>query len=153
MLSFVKEMVRVTGKLDLSAFRDAVTSLKDAIGVVNDTAWFSVQTAEVQKTLLAGVIQNFEFVYELSVKMIRRQLEKSAASPTEVDFSDFRDVLRSAAEKGLIEDVEAWFRYRKMRNVTSHTYNDEKAQQVYEETTGFLEHAASLLKRLDDHNR
>jgi nucleotidyltransferase substrate binding protein (TIGR01987 family) len=139
-------------RLDFSALRDALKSLEDGLEVVSDSDWFSVQSLKVQNTLVAGVIQNFEFVYELSVKMIKRQIELEAASPTEVDESNFREVLRVAAEKGLIADVEAWFRYRKMRNITAHTYDHEKARQVYQETLIFIDDARALLRKLEARN-
>ena len=64
---------------------------------------------------------------ELSIKMIRRQIEIESSSPNEVDEGNFHEVLRVAGEKALIADVGAWFRYRKMRNMTAHTYDHEKA--------------------------
>lgn len=139
-------------KLQLQPLENAIVSLTDALAVIADTDWFEDQRPQVQNTLMAGVIQNFEFVYEISTKMIRRQLEAEALSPEEVDQSSFRDILRTAAEKGLIDDVEAWFRYRLMRNITSHTYNHEKARQVYEGTLVFIEDARALLKQLEGRN-
>lgn len=139
-------------KLQLQPLEQVIASLTDALAVIADTDWFEQQRPQVQNTLMAGVIQNFEFVYEISTKMIRRQLEAEALSPEEVDQSSFRDILRTAAEKGLIDDVEAWFRYRLMRNITSHTYNQEKARQVYEGTLVFIEDARALLKQLEGRN-
>ncbi len=139
-------------RLDLSALRDAVGSLEDGLEVVSDSEWFNAQSSKVQNTLIAGVIQNFEFVYEISVKMIKRQIEAESASPDEVDESNFRDVLRVAAEKGLIADVEAWFKYRKMRNITAHTYDHQKAQQVYQDTLIFIDDARALLHKLEARN-
>ena len=139
-------------KLDLSALRSALASLEDGLDVVRDTGWFHQQSSKVQNTLVAGVIQNFEFVYEVGYKMLRRQIELEAASPADVDERNFRDVLRLAAEKGLIADVEAWFRYRQMRNTTAHTYNHEKAQQVYQGTLLFIDDARALLANLEARN-
>ena len=139
-------------KLDLSALRSALSSLEDGLDVVRATAWFDQQSAKVQNTLIAGVIQNFEFVYEVGYKMLRRQIELDAASPADVDESNFRDVLRLAGEKGLIADVQAWFRYRQMRNTTAHTYNHEKAQQVYQGTLLFIDDARALLANLEARN-
>ena len=113
--------------------------------MVQDEAWFAQQNSSVRHTLIAGVIQNFEFVYEISVKMIRRQLELESDSPADIDAASFRDVLRVAFEKGLITDVEAWFGFRQMRNITAHTYDHAKAQQVYQGTQNFLAHACQLL--------
>ncbi|MEO5331705.1 MAG: nucleotidyltransferase substrate binding protein [Magnetococcus sp. YQC-5] len=138
--------------LDLSALRNAVASLEDGLEVVSDSEWFNQQSTKVQNTLIAGVIQNFEFVYEISIKMIKRQIEMESSSPTEVDETNFREVLRVAAEKGLIADVDAWFKYRKMRNITAHTYDHEKAQQVYRDTLTFISDARSLFARLEARN-
>jgi nucleotidyltransferase substrate binding protein (TIGR01987 family) len=138
--------------LDLSALHRALASLEDSLEVVSDSAWFNEQSPKVQNTLIAGVIQNFEFVYEVGFKMLKRQIELEAASPDEVDQGSFRDVLRLAAEKGLIQDVEAWFGYRKMRNITAHTYDHEKAQQVYEGTVLFINDARALLASLEARN-
>ena len=142
----------MTEKLDLSPLRNAIVSLREGAALVDDTLWFTAQAAAVQNTLTAGVIQNFEFVYELSVKMLRRELEKDADSVSATDFAGFRDMLRSAAEKGLIADVEAWFSYRKMRNITAHTYDHGKARQVLAATPGFILGALALQQVLDARN-
>ena len=139
-------------KLDVTSLADAIVSLEDGIGVVSDEQWFNAQSKAVQNTLIAGVIQNFEFVYELSIKMLKRKMEMDAATPTEVDFGNFRDLLRTAAEKGLIADVTAWFDYRQMRNITSHTYDSEKAFLVYQGTLKFIGDAKALLKILVSRN-
>lgn len=139
-------------KLDLSSLRNAIDSFTQSLEIVGNEAWFSAQTIAVRNTLTAGVIQNFEFLYEKSIKMLRRELERSAASPSEVDFSNFRDLLRTAAERGLIDDVEAWFGYRTMRNITAHTYDYGKAFQVYQGTLMFVGDAQRLLARLEARN-
>ena len=139
-------------KLDHSALRSALTSLSEAITVVSDAKWFVTQSQAVQNTLIAGFSQNFEFVYEISVKMLRRRLELDAASPTEVDQDNFKDLLRCAAEKGLITNVQAWFDYRKMRNTTAHTYDHERAHKVYQGTLAFLADATALLQNLEARN-
>lgn len=138
--------------LDLSALHSAVTSLADGLGVVGDASWFDRQSSQVKNTLMAGVIQNFEFVYEIGVKMIKRTLERDSANPAEVDAMNFRDMLRLAGESGLIDDVEAWFTYRTMRNVTAHTYDHEKARQIYQGALTFIGDAQSLLARLEVRN-
>lgn len=138
--------------LDLTPLRNALTSLSAALAVVENKDWFDAQADAVQNTLLAGVIQNFEFVYEISTKMLKRQLELEAASPEEVDHFSFRNLLRSGAEKGLITNPDAWFKYRLMRNITSHTYNQNKAQEVYQGTLSFIKDAADLLNKLEKRN-
>lgn len=134
--------------LNLDSLRSAIQSLASSVRVVENTAWFSAQEPSVQDTLVAGVIQHFEVTYELCFKMLRRQIEAEAASPAEVDAFNFRDVLRVGAEKGLIADVEAWMRYRQMRNITAHTYDHDKSRQVFEGALRFLGDAHALLAAL-----
>ena len=136
-------------KLNLDLLHSVLQSLENGLEVVSDAEWFSKQSDKVQNTLVAGVIQNFEIVYELGFKMLRRQIEAESASPDEVDTFNFRDVLRAGAEKGLIADVEAWLRYRQMRNITAHTYDHDKAKQVYQGTLLFLADARALLAALE----
>jgi len=136
-------------KLNFDSLHSALLSLENGLDVVSDAGWFTQQSDKVQNTLVAGVIQNFEIVYELGFKMLRRQIEAESASPDEVDTFNFRDVLRAGAEKGLIADVEAWLRYRQMRNITAHTYDHDKAKQVYQGTLLFLTDARALLAALE----
>jgi nucleotidyltransferase substrate binding protein (TIGR01987 family) len=138
--------------LDLSALENAVASLADGIAIVSDGVWFGAQTSAVQNTLVAGVIQNFEFAYELSVKMVRRRIEMESDSPAEVDKANFQDMLRIAGEKGIVSDLEAWFGYRKTRNLSARTYDREIAHRVYEDTLRFIVDARSLLARLEARN-
>jgi nucleotidyltransferase substrate binding protein (TIGR01987 family) len=141
-----------TRTLDLAPLRKAVGSLNDTLGVVADKPWFHVQSPAVQNALIAGVVQNFTWVFDLSGKMIRRRLELDSDSPADVERLNYRDLLRTAAEKGLVADVAAWFRYRELRNITSHSYDREKAMDVYRGTLRFAVDAAALLTGLELQN-
>lgn len=139
-------------KLDITALQDAFTSLEKTILKLENQAWFNQQDEIIQDTLIAGSIQKFEFVYELSTKMLKRQLKMIESNDSDIDSSDFRDMLRMAAQYGLIESPEEWFDYRKMRNITSHTYDQNKALQVYHGITGFLASAGFLVEQLKKRN-
>ena len=93
-------------------------------------------------------IQRFEYTFELCWKMLKRQLEEELPNPAEVDSYSFRQLIRTAAERGLLNDVEAWFDYRERRNITSHTYDEEKAARVFSALQAFSGHADDLLLRL-----
>lgn len=45
-----------------------------------------------------GLVQRFEFTYELSCKLLRRYLEMSSANPAEIDSLTFQDLIRTANE-------------------------------------------------------
>lgn len=135
-------------KLDLTALEQAQASLQLAVNDASDKTFISGLSDSQKRLVRAGVIQNFEFTYELTFKMLKRQLEQDASSLAEVDQYSFRDLLRTAAVRGLIEDVEAWFEYRRYRNITSHTYDPHKAEQVFNAAIAFVDDAASVLQRL-----
>jgi len=96
-----------------------------------------------------GLIQRFEFTYELCHRMLKRFLRQSAASPEEVDRMAFQDMIRTANQQGLLlGDWPAWHRYRDLRARTSHAYHAEIAQQVASAIPDFLAEAEYLRDEL-----
>lgn len=96
-----------------------------------------------------GLIQRFEFTYDLGHKMLRRTLEATSANPEEVDRMSFPELIRTANEKGLLaSDWPHWRTWREMRNITSHTYDEAKAIQVVKGIPAFLDEVRVLLDRL-----
>lgn len=138
--------------LDISALEKAFNSLEKTISSLENQEWFNQQQDIIQDTLIAGTIQKFEFVYELAIKMLKRQLKNIESNDVDIDGTEFRDILRMAAQYGLIESPEVWLDYRKMRNITSHTYDQNKAQQVYQGISDFLKSAGFLIKQLQKRN-
>ena len=63
-----------------------------------------------QYAIRAGVIQHFEFTYELSWKFIQRWLRLNA-SAEDAEPLTRRELFRTAARYGLIGDPQPWFRY------------------------------------------
>lgn len=73
-----------------------------------------------------ATIQRFEFCYELAWKMRKLRLERegiSALSP--------RQALQEALQAGLIDEGNLWSEIQRYRNLTSHTYNERLADEVY----------------------
>ena len=101
-----------------------------------------------------GLVQRFEFTYELSHKMLRRFMEAAAANPTEFDEADFQYLIRSANEQGLLLGAwPQWRVYRDMRAKTSHTYDEEVALKVVAGIPDFLKEARYLLEQLQQKQR
>jgi nucleotidyltransferase substrate binding protein (TIGR01987 family) len=86
-----------------------------------------------------GLIQRFEFTYELGHKTLKRYLDFVAPSPGTYDEMAFADMIRSANEQGLLSgDWPAWRRYREMRGKTIHTYAEQTALEVVGGLPDFL---------------
>lgn len=73
-----------------------------------------------------GLIKAFENTYELAWNTLKDFLE----SRGQADLYGSRDVIRKAFELDLIEDGENWMDMLKSRNQTSHTYNQETADEI-----------------------
>ena len=98
----------------------------------------------------AGVIQNFEFTYELSHKMLGRYLQLTLPNPSVIDEMPFQDIIRTGSEKGLLlNGWDVWKQYRAARSITSHTYDVDKAAAVLEITHGFLQEVQYLCGQLE----
>lgn len=96
-----------------------------------------------------SVIQCFEFTYELSHKMLARYLKETVASPEEINFASFANLIRTGNEQGLLRsDWSRWKAYRQARTDSSHTYDAEKALAVYHVAEDFLEEAKFLYQQL-----
>ena len=124
-----------------------------------DTLERSVKTAsrvddsdeDLQETVRAGVIQYFEVAYELSWKLMQRWLQENIG----VDYVNGLNragFYRLAAENLLISDSARWMDYHRARNATSHTYNEEAAENVFAEATEFVHDSKQLLCVLEKRN-
>ena len=49
-----------------------------------------------------GLVQRFEFTYDLSHKLLKRYLIKSAATPETIEQMSFPTLIRTASEQGLL---------------------------------------------------
>jgi nucleotidyltransferase substrate binding protein (TIGR01987 family) len=135
----------------LSSLEKAVSALA-AVLAKSDDAEFMSQLDEVARNAIkAGVVQHFEFTYELCWKFIKRWLETNV-SATDVDGVTRRELFRRAAENRLIDDVDQWIRYHAARNLTSQIYQPENAASVYATAHDFARDAARLLAALEARN-
>lgn len=137
--------------LDLSALNKTIDAFSRTCHAVTDQNIISQFSPDLQNALKAGVIQNFEFTYEMAWKFIKRWLEKNYDS-SYVDGITRRELFRLAAESGLIESVDDWMVYHRARNQTSHTYDQDVALEVYTISLKFLDVVSKLYQQLQAKN-
>ncbi len=132
-------------KLNVSPLANAVTRLTEGL------ARYERDIADTQ--IRDGLIQRFEFTYEISHKLLKRYLEAISATPEQFDAMAIADLLRSGSEQRLLlGDWTKWRAYREMRSKTSHTYDEETAIEVVRGIPAFLEEACYLLTQLQERN-
>lgn len=137
--------------LDLTSFRDAFGALERSM------AFLASESAKkdplLREQFRNSAIQCFEFTHELAFKMMKRQLEQMTADPSAVDKMAYMDIVRSAAEAGLVDAIGRFKDYRDKRNITSHTYNQAKAEQIAALLPAFLGDMRRLLAELEKRNQ
>lgn len=128
-------------KLDIGALEKAVVRLEEGL--------IRYRQDITDSQIRDGLIQRFEFTYELSHKMLKRYLEAASASPHIYEAMPFPDQIRSGNEQGLLlGDWPAWKSYRDMRSRTSHTYDEVQALEVVAGIPAFLDEAKFLRDQL-----
>jgi nucleotidyltransferase substrate binding protein (TIGR01987 family) len=93
--------------------------------------------------VMDAVIQRFEFTFETAWKSV-----KLAAKAVGYDCKSPKGCLKLAYRMGWIKDEERWLELLEARNLTSHTYDQETAMDVYETIKDDCEVFDSLLKEL-----
>ena len=80
-----------------------------------------------------ATIQRFEFTIELFWKLLRDLLETKGVL---VQYP--KDVLREAYRGHFIDDEQQWLLMLQDRNLTSHTYDEQLADQIYKRIQGYV---------------
>ncbi len=108
---------------------------------------YQIDISDIQ--IRDGLIQRFEFTYELGHKILKRYLEFTSANPEQFDEMTFQNLIRTGNEQGLLlGEWPDWRTFRQMRTNTSHTYNEEAALEVVTGIPRFLEEVIYLRDKL-----
>ena len=138
--------------LDLTSLEDALSQLSQIAQRSQDESFMSQQDDITRNAIRSGVIKHFAIVYDLCWKFIQRWIRENR-TPEDADNPRTRkDLFRLAAKNNLINDPEPWFVYGNARNLTAHTYNAKKADEVYEQAVKLVDDANYLLNKLKETN-
>ena len=96
-----------------------------------------------------GLIKAFEFTHELAWNVMKDYFDTTSIMGS-------RDATREAFLRSLVTDGEGWMEMIKSRNMTSHTYNQDIADEISEKVTtqyaGLLQAFAARMQDLLDGN-
>ena len=90
-----------------------------------------------------GLIQGFEYTHELGWNVLKDYLEAQGF----VSVIGSKGATREAFKNGLVEDGEAWMDMIKARNLTSHTYKTEVAEDIVKDILGRFYPALIAMER------
>ena len=85
-----------------------------------------IQKEPLNELELQGLVQSFEYNYELAWNTIKDYFEEQG----ETEIHGSRDAIRLAFKRGIIEEGEIWMEMIKSRALTSHTYNEDTVIEI-----------------------
>ena len=113
-----------------SNYNKALQKLTEAIEYIqaasNKTENKNIDTT-LDDIIKEGLIQRFEYTHELTWNVIKDFLEEKGTTK----LYGSRDVTREAFKAELITDGDIWMDMINSRNKTSHTYNEETANEIF----------------------
>ncbi len=101
-------------------YKKALGQLEDAVSLKTER---NLSNLEKQ-----GMIQAFEFTHELAWNTLKDFLQ----SRGNVEIYGSRDATREAFKAKLIVEGEIWMEMIQSRNITTHTYNEDTADEIIE---------------------
>lgn len=102
-------------KQRFSNFEKAVNRLRDA-----------VKLKDISELERAGIIQTYEFTFELAWKTVKDYLDEKGVT---VNFP--RDTIKEGFKYGIIDDGDIWIDMLEKRNLMTHAYDEQKALAAY----------------------
>ena len=81
---------------------------------------------DADEIYLDATIHRFEFSFELAWKLMKAVLEYEG-----IEVSSPRSSIREGWKQGMIADAETWLDMQEKRNLSTHTYNESTALEIY----------------------
>ncbi|OAV71589.1 hypothetical protein Barb4_00568 [Bacteroidales bacterium Barb4] len=138
-----------------SNYVKALRKLTEAVDFINnheEEAYKTEKAAPVLNEIIKeGLIQRFEYTHELAWNVMKDYAKYQENS----SVGGFRDATREAFQLKLINDGEVWMDMIRSRNQTSHTYDDETADEIHKKILSeyhpaFLAFGEVMRKKLND---
>ena len=102
----------------ISDLENAINRLEEAI---NDNKQYKIES------LKDAAIQRFEFSLELSWKAIKKYLNSEGV----LEATTPKQTIKEAFSKGMLDNAKLWINMLNDRNLTSHTYSQNMADEIY----------------------
>lgn len=110
-------------QMNINKLNNKLDDFKKALAKLNDSL---KKDPKKDDLYLDGTIQRFEFVFELSWKLMKNYLEYIG-----IEVNSPRMTFREAFKSNIIEDASKWIKMMEDRNRTSYTYNEDTAWEIY----------------------
>ncbi len=132
--------------LDLTALERCLATLQRAYARLVVTS----PTDDDHDLFRAACVKEFELILEIVVKLLRKVLLDYVTSTRELAEMPFKNVLRLAAQHGLLSlgEVDRWLLHRDNRNTSAHEYGMQFAEKIVSFLPTFISDTEAVLTTL-----
>ena len=145
----MKSEVEEEKVLDITPLKKAAEAYSNALAYVGKVE--SKKPEEIVfyefEAARAALIQHFEFSYELCWKFMKRFIEMDMGN--DADIISRKDLFRISAGMRLIADFDIWIKYTRDRNRTSHVYDEDVANEVFETAKRFFHEFRNFVETME----
>ena len=128
----------------MSKLENKITNFKNALQRLMEASE-EYAKKDASDVIRDGLIQRFEFTYELAWKTTKEYLEDIGI----VDRNSPKAVIKEAYTQRLIDNEENWLLMLNDRNMTSHVYKEEMADEIAKRiVVNYINEFESLLQKL-----
>ena len=103
------------------------SNFKKALGKLGEVAAHK-SVNELSELEKEGLIQRFEYTFEFAWKTLQDLLKNKGY----LDITGPNPVIQQSFQDGYIKNSDAWQKMKKARELSSHTYNSETAEDIAE---------------------
>lgn len=119
--------------IKLDELKNAIIRLDEGLNQPNPT--------QLEKD---GILQRFEFTFELAWKVVQEYSQIQG-----IEVVSPREAIRIGAQLGIIDTPEDWLIDLKNRNLTTHIYDDQTAQEILTQIPSFSTRVHSLISSIE----
>ena len=122
-------------QIKFDTFKKALTSLEAIY----------LKPAQTDRANIDATIQRFEFTFELAWKCLKHYFLEQG-----IVLNYPKETIKEAFSVGMIDDENTWIAMLNDRNMTSHTYNEKLADEIYNRIKHYVPELIKLLNKLSD---
>ncbi len=106
-----------------------------------------LKSVQDDRANIDATIQRFEFTFGLAWKFLKDYFLEQG-----IELNYPKEVIREVFSVNLIDNEDIWIKMLKDRNMTSHTYNEKLADEIYIRIKSYVPELRNLLDKVTPSN-
>ena len=98
-----------------------------------------------------ALVKRFEYTYSTLLSTLKKYFSTKPFVTEKIEELSFNEMVRTANRFNLLKsNLETWTKFRVMRNMTAHSYDEATALKIIESLPEFYEEVTFLIKKLKE---